>query len=588
MIGFRSIRWRIAVPYVVLILLILAGLGAFLSNRLRDAQLAELETRLHDQASTAADALAPILATVSAGEDLDQEAKQWSDIFGSRVTIIGSDGVVLGESDEDRLQMDNHLNRPEVIEAQKSGSGSSIRYSRTVGVSMMYSAVRISQGDRLVGFLRFALPLAEVESNQTQLRRTIYVAMVVAAVFAVILGILVAERTTLPLRKLSESVKRLAEGDLEVKIVPTTKDEVGQLTRSVNVMAGSLRSQFAKLDDERIKLSSVLNQMTDGVLMVDKQGNILLLNLSAQRIFSIESDQATGKSLVEVVRHHQIVEVWQQSRSLSEPQTSAFELGPGQSFFEVVAIPFSTTLEGNVLLLVRDLTQMRRLETIRRDFISNVSHELRTPLASLRALVDTLTGGASENQAEAIYFLGRMDEELDSLTQMVQELLELSRIESGRVPLALVKVSPGELLEAAAERIRLQAERAQLQISCATSQGLPFVMADPDRISQVLGNLLHNAVKFTPEGGTITLSAGQHGDMVVFRVEDTGVGIPQEELPRIFERFYKADRSRSGGGTGLGLAISRHLVEAHGGKIWAESVEGRGSSFYFTLPISRN
>ena len=586
MTGFRSIRWRIAIPYALLILIILAGLGYYLSARLRDAQLGELETRLEDQTRMIAEAAFPLLESGDRGAALDDLADGWAEILGSRVTIIAEDGIVLGESHQDRSQMDNHLTRPEVVQAGEDGKGNSVRYSRTVGFSMLYSALSVDSGQQNLGYIRVALPLEEIEDSQLQLRQTIFAAMVVAAILAIILGVLIAERTTLPLRSLSESVSLLADGDLNVRIVPTTRDEVGTLTRSINTMTARLQTQFVRLEDERMKLAAVLNQMTDGVLMVDAQGAVLLMNSAGEDLFDYDHELAVGRSLIEVVRYHQIVDLWELCKSSGEVQSMEFEGGQAPTSFGVSAIPFADTLEGNVLILVRDLTQVRRLETMRRDFISNISHELRTPLASLKALVDTLVGGAIEDPADAQHFLNQMDGELDSLTQMVQELFELSRIESGRVPLKRIDIDPGELLNAAGSRIKIQAERAGVMVSVSYPEDLPPVFADPDRISQVLGNLLHNAVKFTPEGGRISLSAYQKVDRVIIKVEDTGVGIPAEGLPRIFERFYKADRSRSGGGTGLGLAISRHLVEAHGGQIWAESTEGRGSSFFFTLPVS--
>lgn len=235
--------------------------------------------------------------------------------------------------------------------------------------------------------------------------------------------------------------------------------------------------------------------------------------------------------------------------------------------------------------MVQDLTRIRRLETVRRDFISNVSHELRTPLASLKALTETLQEGALEDPPAAHRFLGRIQTEVDALTQMATELLELSRIESGQVPLELKPISPFKLIMTTAERMKMQAERAGLMILVDCAPDLPNIRADMPRLEQVLVNLIHNALKFTRPGGEITLTASpQPGGFICFLVHDTGVGIPTDDLPRIFERFYKIDRARSGGGTGLGLSISRHLVEAHGGKIWAESIEGRGSTFLFTIP----
>jgi two-component system phosphate regulon sensor histidine kinase PhoR len=237
------------------------------------------------------------------------------------------------------------------------------------------------------------------------------------------------------------------------------------------------------------------------------------------------------------------------------------------------------------LVILQDLTRIRRLETVRRDFISNISHELRTPLAGLKALVDTLRGGAIKDPPAAKRFLKRMDAEVDALTQMVEELLALSRIESGQAPLRLGPTPVAEVVIPPVDRLRPQAERAGLEFVVLLPPQLPQVLAEADRARLVLTNLAHNAVKFTPPGGRIVVAARVAGDEVIFSVEDTGVGIPAEDLPRIFERFYKADRARSGGGTGLGLAIAKHLVQGHGGRIWAESVEGQGSTFSFTLPV---
>jgi two-component system phosphate regulon sensor histidine kinase PhoR len=315
---------------------------------------------------------------------------------------------------------------------------------------------------------------------------------------------------------------------------------------------------------------------------------VQLLNLAAENLFGIRSEQALGQSFVQVVRHHQLVELWENARETGEEQVAAYEFGPHQVFLQVIAIPFDVTLQGNVLLVLQDLTRLRRLETVRRDFLSNISHELRTPLASLRALVETLLEGGLEDQPAARRFLGQMETEVDSLTQMVQELLELTRIESGRVPLQLENIAPGDLLRSAVERLQLQAERAGLEITLDSPDDLPPVLADPQRLEQVLVNLLHNAIKFTPSGGEIRLAAEIRDNDILFTVADTGVGIPADELPRIFERFYKTDRARSGRGTGLGLAIARHLVQAHGGQIWGESVEGAGSTFYFRIPSGAN
>jgi two-component system phosphate regulon sensor histidine kinase PhoR len=284
-----------------------------------------------------------------------------------------------------------------------------------------------------------------------------------------------------------------------------------------------------------------------------------------------------------VIRNHQLVDAWRRCQQTNEIQSESVELPARRQFLQLIAIP--DTHAGGSLLLVQDLTRVRRLETVRRDFISNVSHELRTPLASLRALTETLQGGALLDPEAGPRFLSRISTEVDALTQMAQELLDLSRIESGQVELILTPLAPYRLVNSASERMRMQVERAGLKLSVKCDDGLQDIRADQSRLEQVLVNLIHNAVKFTKPGGEIVLEAESTIGGVLFAVRDTGIGIPADDLSRIFERFYRVDRSRTGSGTGLGLSISKHIIEAHGGKIWAESDEGRGSVFYFEIPV---
>ncbi len=428
---FRSIRWRIAVPFVLLVLVAMVSLGAYLTNNLRQVRLDSLEERLYVEASMVGEATAQYVFTETDLEGLDDLAKRWAEILGGRVTIIGSDGIVLGESDEDRTTMDNHIARPEIIQAGAEGQGTSVRFSQTVGYEMMYSAVTVEEGESEVGFVRVAVPVQDIEVELSQLRQTILVATVVVGILTIFLATLIAERTTLPLRQLTSAAEQLALGDVKNRIVPPTRDEIGQLTRAFNAMAVRLQNEFESLDTERAKLASVLQQMTDGVVMVDPDGQVQLINLAAEKIFGVKASEAVGDSLVKFVRQYQLIDIWRTCRDTNEEQISSYEFGQYHLFLQVVAIPFTNILEGNVLLLFQDLTQVRRLETIRRDFISNISHELRTPLASLKALVETLLGGAMDDPPVAQGFLGSMENEVDSLTQMVQELLELTRIEFG-------------------------------------------------------------------------------------------------------------------------------------------------------------
>lgn len=381
------------------------------------------------------------------------------------------------------------------------------------------------------------------------------------------------------------SIERLAHkirtwgGQPPVDAIAEEKGELEPIADAVNFQARKFASRLDSTGAEKARLATVLEQMPDGVLIANPDGIIQFANPAAQRLF--------GRGLLNVsvttaLRHHQLVQAWQQCKQSGEMQVESVEL-PNRQFLQLVILP-DRHAPGGSLLLVQDLTRVRRLENIRRDFVSNISHELRTPLASLKALTETLQEGALDDPEAARRFLGRISIEVDALTQMAQELLDLSRIESGQIALELRPIAPKKLLRSAAERMRLQAERAGLVLTVACPEGLPKVQADLPRVEQVLVNLMHNAVKFTRPGGMVALSAQAGEGVIRFAVQDNGAGIPADDLPRIFERFYKADRARSGGGTGLGLSISRHLVEAHGGRIWAESLEGQGSIFYFTLP----
>lgn len=364
--------------------------------------------------------------------------------------------------------------------------------------------------------------------------------------------------------------------------LPTDLHELENLSNAMAALKASFELQLAELDSDNARLSTVLAQLTDGVLIADANGLVQFSNPAARKLFNTEDP--LQHSVAEVVRNHQLIEAWRESQQTRELRTESVELPSRKHFLQLVVIPDEHA--GGSLLVVQDLTRVRKLETIRRDFISNVSHELRTPLASLKALTETLQNGAIADPEAGPRFLSRITTEVDALTQMAQELLDLSRIESGQVELNIARLSPKKLLLSAADRMRVQVERAGLDLAVRCEDKTQDIRADQARLEQVLVNMIHNAVKFTKPGGEILLEAEAGSGAVRFAVRDTGAGIPAESLARIFERFYRVDRSRTGSGTGLGLSISKHIVEAHGGRIWVESEEGRGSVFYFEIPVA--
>lgn len=420
-------------------------------------------------------------------------------------------------------------------------------------------------------------------------RQAVSTAAILLLFATAIVAFPVAARTTRPVRQLSQVIRRIAAGEWEARILPQTRDEMGELILVFNDMIDHLRQQHLALLEENGQFNTVLNYMADGVLITDSDGNVRLINPAAAKLFELTEESALSRSFAEVVRHHQLIDLWQQCQNEGREVTAAVEIGR-ELFLQAIITPFEEGWAKGYLVILQDLTTVRHLQTVRRDFVSNISHELRTPLASLRAIIETLQDNANDDPETAAHFLDRAASEVDVLTQMVEELLELSRIESGQVPLRLQATAVADLLLKPLDRLKPQAERGKIDLILDLPAALPKVLADSERIHQIVTNLLHNAVKFTPEGGKITLQAHQDEaeSAVVISVHDTGIGIPKEDVGRIFERFYKSDRARtrSRGGTGLGLAISRHIVQAHNGRIWVKSKEQKGSSFYFTLPTA--
>lgn len=585
---FRNIRWRIAIPYVLLVALMMASLTIYLSRFLRQVYVTDLQAQLLSEARLASDGLGGSLSRGATMDELNLLARRWAELVVARVTIIAPDGVVLADSHEDRTRMDNHLWRPEVQQALTNGQGNSIRFSDTLGYEMMYTAVPVIVNGEVMAIVRVARPLRQMEIHIARLRQSILLVTMLISAIAVLLALIIVERTVKPIRRLTREADRMAKGDLDIAAMPVTRDEIGQLGRAFNRMAMLLREKMIVLEEEKNLLATILASMADGALIVDRTGQVLLINPTAARLLGTTPKEAEGRSFAQVARQHRLIELVRHSQERGHEEEETVEMQHQGPFLRVIATPIRGGGMEGTLVTIQDLTQIRRLETIRRDFISNVSHELRTPLASLKALAETLHDSALEDKETTLRFLKRMEAEVDALAQMVNELLELSRIESRQVPLQLTATPVADIIVPPVERLRPQAERAGLNLLVTPVLDLPTVYADVERARQVITNLVHNAIKFTPSGGQVTISARVMGDEMEISVRDTGIGITAEDLPRIFERFYKADRARSGGGTGLGLAIAKHIVQAHGGRIWAESGgEGQGSTFYFTLPLWR-
>lgn len=582
----RSIRWRIIIPFGILILAVFSFLGFYSANFVRQTYINNLQDKLISNDQLICDALKADLKNKNPQDLIAEKVQYWANLLSARTTIIAPDGLVLADSHQDPKSMVNHLDRPEVQAALTEGQGHSIRFSHTLGYEMLYTAIPCNENNELLGFVRLSIPLNEVDQRIDQLQRVWTIVLTLVSITSIGLAGIIAFKIAKPLRQLTKASQDLVRTSNQNAIpVDQTTDEISQLTRTFNHMALSINEKLAEIESERAKLSTILQEMSDGVIITDRQGTIQLINKAAINLFKVSQAEPIGLTLIEVTRQHQIVELLESCAKNNKTQKVSFEILKTKQFVQAIASPGSDAMPSLFLFIFHDITQERKSELTRRDFISNVSHELRQPLAAIKLLSETLLDGAFDDLPSAKHFLQQIDNEVDSLNNLVNELLELSRAEAGHINLDLRAVNPLDLLKKIQERLHLLAEQDHIDLVIDCPPGLPLIKADKLRLEQVLMNLVHNAIKFSHPGGEILMKAEVGEAELIFSVHDDGIGISEEDLPLVFERFFKADRSRSGVGTGLGLSVARYMVEAHGGKIWAESRHGIGSTFFFTIPL---
>jgi two-component system phosphate regulon sensor histidine kinase PhoR len=569
----RTIRARVLLGSVITILVAMAVVAAAVPGIATQHEIDVLGARLASEAALAGD-LSRDLFVRADSEALDLLAKRVASAASVRVTFVATDGTVLGESEEDRRTMENHAARPEIMPALAGREGRAVRFSTTVGRDLLYIAVPVRTGDSVVGVSRLALPLVAVDDLATRLSLSLLAAAGVAALVAIAAAWVIQRAIARPIEVLTERAEAQdAAFDIRGPV------EIERLAAALRRSSAAVRSEHAAAEAERDRLATLIDELGDAIFIADTDGRVLLANAAAR---ATAGPDVVGRHLPEVIRHHETLAALASARKGREA-TATIERTDPRRFMRAVARPLEG---GQILLVVQDLTTLRRLETVRSDFIANVSHELRRPITSLKAMAEALEEGALDDRDVARDFVHRMHQEIDGLAQLTNELLTLTRIESGAETLTLVTQSPAVLLADCARRMGPLAARADVALLVEPGEA-PAVRADGERVAQVLANLVHNAVKFTPAGGSVRLSAARDDGRVAFSVTDTGVGIERADLERVFERFYKADRSRSGGGTGLGLAIAKHIVQAHGGRIEARSDgPGRGATFRFTLLLA--
>jgi two-component system phosphate regulon sensor histidine kinase PhoR len=506
----------------------------------------------------------------------------------ARVTIIAPDGRVLADSalSGSALEaVENHRDRPEVRDVLSGGTGSSVRRSATVDEDLLYAAVPVRRGGRLLAISRVAGSIREVDEQAAELRRSIAVALGLAFGVSALLALPLAASLLRPLRDVMEAARRFAAGDLTARARVSRTDEVGELAGIIDHSADQLQLRLTEIARERARIESILAGMQSGLLAVDHQGTVVLANDTLRR--DLDLTAPLGRHYLEVVRHTEVSRIVEEVLRTGEARAAELRLPHLRRAFAVAATPFPG-LEGvphGAVVTFQDVTERRRADEIRRDFVANASHELRTPLTSIRGFVEALEDGALEDAATARRFLEKIRTHSDRMASLVSDLLELSRLESGARPPQWDTVRPADLLEDVVASFSDMASGKGVALT-ARAAGAPAVVTDRDRLRRILENLVENAVKYTPPGGTVDVAAHGEDSAVRFVVADDGPGIAREHLARIFERFYRVDKARSRelGGTGLGLSIVRHLAESVGATVTVASEVGRGTSFTVLVP----
>ncbi|MEX2167702.1 MAG: ATP-binding protein [Pirellulales bacterium] len=579
--------WKLVLAFAALNLSAAAAIVWITLTWQEDRTYAQLSQRLSDAAVVLErDVSSRLLSAPDA--TLQEHLRQLGQATGLRFTVIRADGLVLADSSRESLQevesMENHRQRPEVVGALARGEAFERRESPTVGY-----ARRIDQGGKPVGIVLVAVPRAMVERDLSVLRQLVWTATGVIALLMVAVLYVVVGRIVRPVMTLNSAAQAIARGDYRQRVFVPGRDELGALAKSFNQMSEELGSQLTQLRESAQRQSTVLGGMVEGVIAVDHRERVQFANTAAGKLFGFMPPKVEGRPLLEVVRNHALHQAVADAVVTRRPKRLevAWE-GADKLNLSVQVTPLPGKPCPGAVVVMHDTTELRRLEKIRQEFIANVSHELKTPLSSIKAYAETLLNGAMNDGENARKFVSRIEEQADRLHALIQDMLSLARIESAQQSFKIGPVTVGDVVQSCVDDYRAQAQSKQITIVTDPPETAVLVKADEEGLRVILNNLIDNAVKYTPDGGRVTVRWRSDGELVSIGVADTGIGVGREDQPRVFERFYRVDKARSRelGGTGLGLSIVKHLAQALGGSVDVQSELGKGSIFSVHLPLA--
>ena len=590
----KTLFWQLFPSYLLITIISLVAVTWYASSAIRDFYIdqtvSDLETRARLFEEQIAEHMDPLDVMA-----IDLLAKKAGKRSSTRFTVILPSGLVAGDSHEDPAAMDNHADRREFLDALKKNRGAFLRHSITLKMDFMYVAVPMKKGSQNIAVVRASIPISAVDNALKSIQFKVLLAALLMALFSAIVSLVVSRRITRPigqLRKWAESIAKGAGSMKKGQPKPSvhSAEEIEGLSESLSRMAEELRRRMELMSRRRNEMNAVFSSMTEGVIAFDMEEHVLGMNQAAAGILKCDPKSARGRDIQEVVRNtalHGFIGETLKARDSIEKDIPTTPNGEGLLNGHGAILRDEVGKQIGALVVLNDVTRLRKLENIRRDFVSNVSHEIKTPITAIKGFVETLRDGAVKNPDDATRFLGIIEKHVDRLTAIIEDLLNLSKIEqeSEKKGLSLVESRMCDILQNALQVCHVAVANKKIEIDTACTDTIE-ASVDPTLLEQAIVNLLDNAVKYSDDGGTIRLRVTRDKDFIVIAVEDHGVGISKKHLPRLFERFYRVDKARSRqlGGTGLGLAIVKHIVQAHGGNITVDSTPGKGSTFSIRLP----
>jgi len=575
--------WKHFIYFSVIVFVTFVLLVFFTSRKIKSHHIQTLETALQNQAELLKGTVEELMVSGSA-EEIDHLVKELGQKIDERITVVRSDGVVLGDSKENPSQMENHAFREEIQQALHGEVGKTIRYSTTVKEEMLYVAMPIEDKGEIIGVIRISVGLKSIKENVEVINRQIVYSAIALMVLALFASFLFSRALTKPIKDMAITARKIKDGDFKARAFVKSKNELGELADALNEMARELESSFSNLDSEREELKGIVSAMVEGLVVLDRQGKIVLANQGFMEIVGIFSlSSIIGKRYWEVLQSAGLNELVKTVSEKGKPESR--EIVMREKIYWGSGILVSGEHGEKIIVVLHDITEIKRLEKIKADFIANVSHELRTPLTSIMGFVETLQDGTLDEPGQSARFLSIVSRHVDRMAKIVSDLLQLSQIESKEFELKMELFPIKELMEEVVLSLKRSLDQKSQSIEISLESEGMQVEGDRYRVNQALTNLVENAIRYTPPKGKIKIEARSKGEWVEVAVIDNGIGISREDLSRVFERFYTVDkgRSRELGGTGLGLSIVKHIIEAHGVKVYVESEVGKGSKFSFTL-----